>query len=233
MKILRILPIIGVFVVFVSCGALDKLNQPISKSDYNPLDSFWGGSGSGNSSVNGSALVNSNNHGFNHGDIVEVVIRNTALFEKVPKAGDRFKKVLKVGDILRVIGGEKDFIEVVTETGETGFVSSVMVVTQGLLTNTVPIDPSVIAPGANGIPIVPDVAPDPLVQGIGSPDPTLGIAPEPVPSITAPIPVDPKAGLIVPDNIVTPNPVVPDPTPVVPSLPDVPAPEPSSPELSE
>lgn len=42
MKILRSLPIIGVSVVFVSCGALDKLNQPISKSDYNPLDSFWG-----------------------------------------------------------------------------------------------------------------------------------------------------------------------------------------------
>lgn len=209
MKILRILPILGASVLFVSCSALDKLNQPISDRGYNPLDKPGMKSTGGN---NASSLVNANDHGFKNGDIVEVVIPNAALFDKVPKAGDRYKKVLKVGDTLRVIGGEKDFIKILTETGDVGFVSSVMVITKGRLTDTGPVDPSVSAAGANEIPIVPDVAPDPTVPGIGSPDPTTVITPAPVPNITAPVPIDPA-------------PVVPDPTPVVPSLPDVPAPE--------
>jgi len=228
MKIMKNLPILGLSVVFTSCGALNKLNQPISDTGYNPLDKPGMKSRGGTSAA---ALVNSNGHGFNNGDIVEVVIPNTALFAKVPKTGDRYKKVLTVGDTLRVIGGEKDFIKVVTENGEMGFVSSVMVVTKGFLTNTGPIDPSMTAVGANGIPIVPDVAPDPLVQGIGSPDATPGIVPASVPKITTPLPVDPDPGLIVPKTPAAPTPVIPDPSPVVPSLPDVPAPEPSSPGL--
>lgn len=231
MKLLRKLPIlpligIGASVAFTSCGALDKLNQPLGDTGYNPLDKPGMRSGSGAGSAAGAqSMVNSNDHGFNNGDIVEVVIPNTALFAKVPKAGDRYKEVLKVGDTLRVIGGEKDFIKVVTEKGQIGFVSSVMVVTQGFLTNTGPIDPNVTAVGADETPIIPDVAPDPIVPGIGSPDPTPGTAPAQVPNIGAPVPVDPDPGLIVPE--------VPDPTPVVPSLPDAPAPEPSNPGLSE
>ncbi len=245
MKILRILPaipLVGASILLSNCGALDKLNQPISDTGFNPLDKPGMKSRSGVATAatdGGAAMVNSNDHGFNNGDIVEVVIPNTALFAKVPKAGDRYKKVLKVGDSLRVIGGEKDFIKVVTEDGDTGYVSSVMVVTQGFLTNTGPIDPSVTAVGANETPIVPDVAPDPVVKGIGSPDPAPNVAPAPVPSITAPVPVDPDPGLIVPDTPVpapepvVPAPVAPDPSPVVPSLPDVPAPEPTNPGVSE
>ena len=217
MKTLRNLTILGASVAFVSCGALDKLNQPINKTGFNPLDKVGMKSSGGTSA---DALVNSNDHGFNNGDIVEVVIPNTALFAKVPQAGDRYTKVLTVGDTLRVIGGEKDFIKIITETGEIGFVSSVMVVTQGFLTNTGPIDPNVTVVGANETPIVPDVAPDPIVPGIGSPDPAPGIAPIPVPNIPAPVPVDPTT-------------IVPDPKPVVPSLPDVPAPEPSNIGLPE
>lgn len=241
MKILRKLPACALplagasSVLFTSCGAM---NQPISDSGYNPLDKPGMKLSSSVPMVNSDgseSLVNSNDHGFNNGDIVEVVIPNTALFAKVPKAGDRYKKVLKVGDSLRVIGGEKDFIQVVTENGDTGYVSSVMVVTQGFLTNSGPIDPNVTVVGANETPIVPDVAPDPVVKGIGTPDATPSIAPAPVPGITAPVEVDPDSGLIVPEVTLpeVPTPVVPDPNPVVPSLPDEPAPEPASPGISE
>ncbi len=216
MKTLRILPVLGASVVFVSCGVMDKLSQPIGDTGYNPLDR------PGMKSRGGTGLANSNEHGFKNGDIVEVVIPNTALFAKVPEAGDRYVKVLKVGDTLRVIGGEKDFIKILTETGEVGFVSSVMVVTQGFLTDTGPIDPNVTVVGANETPIIPDIAPDPTVPGIGSPDPAPSVDPAAVPNIIAPEPV-------VPD----PAPVVPDPKPVVPSLPDEPAPEPSNSELPE
>ncbi len=270
MKILRNLPIIALplvgasSVLFTSCGAIDgalnKLNQPISDTGFNPLDKP--GKKSSRSAVSGASpsrsLVDSNDHGFKNGDIVEVVIPNTALFAKVPKAGDRFKKILNVGDSLRVIGGEKDFIKVVTEGGVTGFVSSVMVVSQGFLTNTGPIEPTVTEVKANETPIVPDVAPDPVVKGIGSADPAPVVAPAPVPSISAPVPVpvDPDPGLIIPD-VPAPEPVpvpvvpslpdvpsIPDPEPLVPGLPglidlptpgvlDIPAPEPSNPGLPE
>jgi hypothetical protein len=217
MCIFKNLLVLGVSLVFVSCGALENFNQPLTNVGYDPLDRLGIEPIRNNNSANNDAasLVKANDHGFNNGDIVEVVIPNTALFKKVPKAGDRYEKVLNVGDSLRVIGGEKDFIKVVTETGEIGFVSSVMVVTQGFLTNTGPIDPNVTVVGANEKPIVPDVAPDPTVQGIGSPDPAPGLVPSVVPKITPPVPV------------------VPDPEPVVPSLPDAPAPDPSDPGLPE
>ena len=154
-----------------------------------------------------------------------MVIPNTALFAKVPKAGDRYKKVLSVGDALRVVGGEKDFIQVITEDNDTGYVSSVMVVTQGFLTDTGPIDPTVTTVGADELPIIPDIAPDPVVQGIGAPDPAPGVAPIPVPNITSPVPLAPDPGLTTPD--------IPDPQPVEPSIPNTPAPEPKNPGLTE
>jgi hypothetical protein len=234
MKILRklpayALPLVGASsVLFTSCGTVDKvrnkLNQPINDTGFNPLDKPGVKLVDSSRSDNPDSLVNSNDHGFNNGDIVEVVIPNTALFAKVPKSGDRYKKVLKVGDTLRVIGGEKDFIKVVTEDGVTGFVSSVMVVTQGFLTNTAPADPNVTEVGADETPIVPDVAPEPVVKGIGTPDEAPLVEPTPVPSITAPVEVDPDPGLTIPD---VPSIVAPEPTPLPEPLPDpTPLPDP-------
>ena len=221
LKKLPILPLIGIgaSVVFTSCGTLGTLNKSISNTGYNPLD----GSGMklrGNSSS--QSLVNANDHGFKNGDIVEVVIQNTALFAQVPKAGDRYKEVLAVGATLRVVGGEKDFIKVLTEDGKTGYVSSVMVVSQGSLTDTGLIDPNVTEIGADGTPIVPDIAPEPIIPGIGAPDPIPGTEPTAVPDIDAPVPADPE-----------PSVVVPDPTPVVPSLPEAPLPKETEEESPE
>jgi len=186
--------------------------------------------------------VNSNDHGFSNGDIVEVVIPNTALFSKVPKAGDRYKKVLKVGESLRVVGGEKDFIKVVTEKGDTGFVSSVMVVIQGSLTQ-VASSSNVTPVQSDKLPIIPDIAPDPEVQGIGVPDDIPSITPAEVPSISAPVPIPaapevPDPGLSIPGvpSVEVPDPVpvpsIPDLDPIIPSIPDV-APEPSDPGLPQ
>jgi len=221
MKTLNFSSIVGVIVVLSSCGALDKLNKPISDSGYNPLDKPGVRLVA---SSNDEARVDTNSYGFNNGDIVEVVIPNTALFKQIPKPGDRYDKVLKVGDSLRVIGGEKDFIKVVTEKNETGYVSSVMVVAQGFLSDIPPVDPNVTVVGAGETPIVPDIAPDPTVKGLTEPE----VATIPVPATDLSLPTVPEA---VPD-------FVPDPTPVVPSLPDIPevpeiAPEPTVPSIPE
>jgi len=229
-------PLLGVSSLFwVSCSSvsntykntLSKIKQPISDSGYNPLDKP-GVKSRNTSPATVSSIdqsqVNSNDHGFSNGDVVEVVIPNTALFAKVPKAGDRYKKVLNVGDSLRVVGGEKDFIKVVTESGETGYVSSVMVVTQGFLTQGASGNVSEVQ--SYETPIIPDIAPDPEVRGIGVPDAVPSIAPAEVPNITAPVPVPvipeaPDPGLSIPGS-----------APSVPSIPDV-APEPTVPGLPE
>lgn len=228
MKTLLNLSLCSVAITLASCGVMDKINQPISANGYNPLDKTGAVSGSSSGADSSSeTLVNTNSHGFNIGDIVEVVIPNTALFARVPKAGDSYKKVLNVGDTLNVLGGKKDFIKVVTDTADIGYVSSVMVATQGFLTNSKVVDPSIRSEGADEVPIVPDEAPEPVVKGIGAADPAPNASPAPIPNISAPVPVEvePDPGLIIPE--------VPDPTPVVPSLPDTPAPEPSNPGLTE
>lgn len=242
-KELNVLPLVGGCAVLLlgSCGVVERFNQPISATDYNPLDRVGSKPRKVGNTVNPNtgAVVNSNDHGFSYGDIVEVVIPNTALFAKVPKSGDRYKKVLKIGTTLRVIGGKKDFIKVVTNDGVTGYVSSVMVVTKGVLTDSNSVAPApssvndtwkknndgVSKVNSNETPIVPDVAPEPIVPGIsaGDLDPVVS---EPIPNITAPVPV-------IPDVPKVPTPEVPDLEPLVPTLPDVPAPEPVDPGLSE
>lgn len=215
MKFSKILPIAGFSIVFVSCSALEKLNQPISDNGNDPLD--MPGMKSNRQS---ESLVKANNYGFNAGDIVKVVIADTAFFDGLPKTGDRPKKVLSVGDTLRVIGGEKDFIKVVTEKGEVGYVSSVMVVAEDFLNGTGVADPDVTVVGVDETPIIPDVAPDPTLNGLGEPDTVPGVEPAPIPEIDSPLKVDPV-------------PEVPDPKPVEPSVPDKPAPESFVPGLSE
>ncbi len=224
-------------------NTVSTIKKPLAGNASNPLDrpdgrsSFTNSEGGTASSSRSS--VNSNNHGFSNGDIVEVVIPDAALFSKVPKAGDRFKKVLKVGDTLRVVGGEKDFIKVVTESGEAGYVSSVMVVTKGSLTQSSSVPNSTWKPKEEVKSIVPDVAPEPEIKGIGVPDDVLAevpniTAPEPVPVVPDPglsIPGVPSVDVPVPDPIPVPEPEVfqiPDLSPVVPTIPDLPAPEPSN-----
>jgi len=225
MKILRNISLLGATVALSSCGIIENMNQPLSDDGFNPLDK----AGSYKKNADGLVSVGSSSnpsmgsgHGFKSGDIVDVAIANTALFSRVPQPGDKYKKVLKVGDALKVIGTEKDFLKVTTPSGETGYVSSVMVISQGAFA---------------GGPVAPmgDIAPPPEIPGIEVP--TISpVEPIPVPSITDPVEVDPVEVPSLPD----PAPVLPDPAPavpniepVIPSIPDEPAPDPEIPGLPE
>jgi hypothetical protein len=218
MKFLINLPVIGFSAVCVSCGSLDNMNQPISGSGFNPLDRPGMSSAS---SGNSEALVSSNDYGFNNGEIVEVVITNTAFYDKVPKAGEQYKRVLTVGDTLTVVGGEKEFIKVLTESGETGYVSSVMVVTKGSLTDGSDIDPNVTVVGANETPIIPDITPDPALEN----DVESDTAPDSIPVAPEPENVPETEPNNNPPEESAPAPELPDPKPVEPSLPEKPADE--------
>jgi len=236
MKILRNLSLLGATVALSSCGVLESMQQPLGDDGFNPLDKPGTARRKGLVSV-GSSSSNpglATGHGFKNGDIVEVAIANTALFKRVPQPGDRYTKVLKVGDSLRVVGTDKDFLKVVAPDGKTGYVSSVMVISQGS---------SLSGPSTNIAPLG-DIAPPPEIPGISGPS-IAPIAPLPVPSITEPVPVDPIPVPSLPDPAPVPSLPDPDPAPAVPSIdpdpapvvPDIPsggpAPEPEIPSLPE
>ena len=227
MKHLKNLSLLGVASLTIcSCGVMDKIQQPLAAGEFDPLDRPGFGKRHGKpAKLSGPQLANTNSYGFKNGDVVEVAITNTALFNNVPKPGERYKRVLKKGETLRVVGGQGDFIKVVTEKGETGYVSSVMVVSQGYMAGIQPFDP--VADGQ--APLVPDIAPEPEIKGIGEPDTSPIVPPVPVPSISDPVPV--------------PLPVTPPAggaAPLVPSSPAAPAgpsggkaPEPEVPGIGE
>lgn len=241
MKILRNISLLGATVALSSCGIIENMNQPISDDGFNPLDKA--GSRSYKKNADGLLSVGSSSnpsigvsHGFKSGDVVDVAIANTALYKRVPKAGDKYKRVLKVGESLKVISTSKEFLKVSTPAGDTGYVSSVMVISQGASSG----GPAVPAP-------VGDIAPPPEIPSIEAPT-IAPVEPIPVPSITEPVEVDPVEVPSLPDPVVPdfpdPAPVVPDipdPAPAVPgiqsleplipSIPDEPAPEPELPGL--
>ena len=232
MKILRNLTLLGTTVALSNCGVMDKINQPISDDGFNPLDKP-GSYKSKNKFVRTGSRGNSSSaaHGFKSGDVVEVAIANTAFFNRVPKSGDRYSKVLKVGETLKVLGSEKDFLKVSTSKGKVGYVSSVMVISKGAGLSSAPIP----MPSS-------DIAPEPEIKGISSPK-KVPRAPKPVPSITEPVQVDPEPIPKIPSIPSVPKPVpapklqlepapaVPDPLPVpsVPEIPKLPEPVPSVP----
>lgn len=216
MNAFKTLTALSVAATLSSCS---KLNQPLSGGgDFNPLDPAGSRSrlaSSTNPAMPGGSMgPNSNGLGFRNGDVVEVVMANVALFDKIPKPGDtKYKKILKMGDALKVVGGEKDFIKVITTKGETGYVSSVMVLPQGTLAAQGPLGDDITAVGPNEAPIV---APEPEIPGVGQPDKSPGVTtPEPVPSIDDPLKVEPAP---VPAPEPTPEPAGPAPEPEIPGV---------------
>lgn len=216
MNAFKTLSTLGVAAALSSCGTLGKLNQPLTGGgDFNPLDLPGTKSrlvASTDPSMPGGA--NSNGLGFQNGDVVEVVMANTALFDKIPKPGEtKYKQVLKIGDSLKVVGGEKDFIKVVTTKGDTGYVSSVMVLPQGTLAAQGPLGDDITAVGPNELPAV---APEPEILGVGKPDKAPPIkTPSPVPTIDDPVKVEPAP---VPTPDPQPAPSGPAPEPEIPGV---------------
>lgn len=195
MKIFKTLPkvgLLGAAAALSSCGVMEKINQPISDGGTNPLDFAGSNStrvattrddgdlkatqnaqqGDLNELLGGGATTGGS--AFNAGDKVEVVVANTPLFARYPQPGDPFKKVLSLGDSFKVLSSKGDYIKVTDGKGTTGYISSVVVVNQGYLSQPVPM-----------------VAPSNDLSSLDiKPETTPIVDPQPVPDIIAPATVD-------------------------------------------
>jgi len=269
MKLLRNISLLGSALALSNCATIkqttaalkqrtaalkQKVSQPIGDNGYNPLDkpskfrkvgSSFGSTGPSGSGVSAS-------HSFKKGDLVEVAIDKTAMFKKVPKSGDRYSKVLKAGENLKVLDTENEFLKVATSSGETGYVSSVMVISRPVPVSqnnfvkppVKPIEAPVIKPVGN-------IAPPPEIPGLDSLE-TAPAVPIPVPTVTTPIELDPipvptlgNPTEVIPSVPTLPSvPTIPDPSislpdpvdplkPLIPSLPGGIAPEPEIPGLPQ
>jgi hypothetical protein len=114
--LMKLIPAISIAAVLgmVSC---ETMNAPISSGDFDPLRT----PGSGTASPD---LVDS---GFKPGQFVRAAIPNTAFYNTKPKEGAEANKLLPQHTQMKVVSSTGTFLKVELDSGEVGFVPSVMV----------------------------------------------------------------------------------------------------------
>ena len=176
----------------LALNACDTMNQPIRNGNFDPLSPP--GSGISNLTTAGSE--------FTAGQFVSAIMDNTAFFNQRPKGNADADKLLTRGTSMKVISSDESYVRVELDSGEVGWVPSIMVE-----------NPASAATGA------PFEAGNPGEYQVYPPvDPYGGMLPpstpaEPPPGGTIPTVIDPEAGATVepaplPDN--TPAPLPPN-----------------------
>jgi hypothetical protein len=128
-----------------SCGNfMSSFNDPLD-GDFDPLDS------PGSSRSTGT--VEDTGPRYQTGQFLETTIPNTAFFARMPRPNEQPVRTLASATPLRVISTEGTYVKVELESGEIGFVPTIMVGEK---------------PSPNEIPIVP-VTPESVM-----PQPTVG-----------------------------------------------------------
>ncbi|MCP5537652.1 MAG: hypothetical protein H7A51_15645 [Akkermansiaceae bacterium] len=171
-NLLNLTALASVSVALVSC---DSINKPLGGSDaYNPLDAPGAGA---------SAQQDPYGPAFTPGTFLQTVSPNTAFFTKFPKETDQPVKTLPDYTDVKVISTKGSYVKIeVVDTGEVGFVPSVML-GEKRSPNEVPVTPD---PGE--VPVTPGMAPEPE-----APSDVPEVAPEPEdPGLEPPQAVDPS-----------------------------------------
>jgi hypothetical protein len=170
---------------FLSLAACETMTGPVTNGGYNPLLP----AGSGNRSTPTTSTT------FSAGQFVRTSMDNTAFFKTRPKGDADADKLLTRGSSMKVISTSDSYVKVELDSGEVGFVPSVMLEDPNAATQT-----PTTAPGEYQIyPPLPGNGfgqPLPVVEPAGPPPegaiPTV-IDPE-APAATTPVPpVEPKA----------------------------------------
>ena len=157
-------------VAFLSLAACDTINRPITSGDFDPLR------------PPGSNTVSTVSTGpvFSAGQFVRSTMDNTAFFKKRPNGDGDADKLLKRATPMKVISSSGSYLKVELDTGEIGFVPSVMVEDPKAAQN-----PTMTAPGQY------QVYP-PINTGVGEPLPIIDPAGLP-PEGAIPTVIDPDA----------------------------------------
>ncbi len=180
-----------------SCGSWQ---DPIGDASFDPL------SAPGSNATRPAA---SSGPGLRAGEFVNAAMSNTAFFRNRPKGDADADKLLPAGTSMKVVSQSDGYVKVELDSGEIGFVPSVMVETPGssapgpLTTNPgeIQVYPPLNAPAGSIIPLPPaDPSGQPPAGAIPTViDPEAPVAPvTPLPTPTTPtesfaVPVAPPA----------------------------------------
>jgi hypothetical protein len=190
------------FVAVLSLAACDTMTAPVSSGGYDPLGPPGG-------KINNSSVATGPT--FKAGQFVRAAMDNTALFKVRPKGDADADKLLKRGTSMKVISTSGSYVKVELDSGEIGFVPSVMVEDPNAL-------PASQTPSAGEYQVYP---PLPGV-GAGEPLPTIDPAGLP-PEGAIPTVIDP--GATVPTTPIPPVTPATGETFPAPTAPATPAPE--------
>ena len=128
---MKLFPVLSASVV-VGLSACDSMNGPISSGSFDPL------------SPPGSNIpINSNaaGAGFTAGQFVSAAMDNTAFFKQRPRGDADADRMLARDTRMKVVSSDPSYVKVELDSGEVGFVPSVMITTPGADTGAVaPVD---------------------------------------------------------------------------------------------
>ena len=182
-------------IAVLGLAACDTMTRPITSGDFDPLRPPGG-----NRSPSASASPS-----FKAGQFVRSTMDNTAFFKVRPNGDADADKLLKRGTSMKVISTSGSYVKVELDSGEIGFVPSVMLENPNTAPQTLPT-----APGEYQV--------YPPLPGAGSGEPLPVIDPRGLPPEGAiPTVIDPDA----------PNAAAPVP-PVTPTTDTFPAPPPTN-----
>jgi hypothetical protein len=153
-------------IVLASCGTM---NEPIGFGSVDPL----------RTPGSDSNLQLADTDNFSAGQFVQAAVGNTAFFSKRPKGETHADKLLQKGTSMKVISSIDSYLKVELDSGEIGFVPSVMVEGSTGTSEAPPIN-------SNEIQLYPPV------YGAGQPLPPVAPAEQP-PAGAIPTVIDPDA----------------------------------------
>lgn len=199
MKCISAIPAVIVF----GLAACDTMNRPITSGGFDPLGPPGGEIQSGSvPSVTYQA-----------GQFVRAAMDNTAFFRERPKGSADADKLLGRGTSMKVISTSGSYLKVELDSGEIGFVPTVMIEDPDAMANPPPVNPGEfqVYPPING--------------GYGAPIPVIDPANLP-PEGAIPTVIDPEAPSVIPPAPQPmPNPVEeginPGPAPLPPNTEDL------------
>jgi hypothetical protein len=195
---MKFLPL-GVIPAALALVACETMNAPISNGGgFDPLGTPGGGIREADTSFGPSIRP---------GQFVTASIPNTAFYRNKPRGSEDADKLIDLGTNMKIVSNDGNYVKVELDSGEVGWVPSVMVASSS--PEITPID------GAYQVyPPLPDVGglePLPVIDPSGLPPegaiPTLIDPDAPAPAPGAPLTVDP-----IPD--LTPS--APEPAPAIP-----------------
>ena len=120
---MKLLPILSVPVLGVFLTACDTINRPLGGSgDFDPLNAPGGGTHAN--------VVDANSNSFHPGQFVKTAMDNAAFFKQRPKGDADADRLLKANTPMKVVSTDGSYIKVELDSGEVGYVPSVMAVDQ-------------------------------------------------------------------------------------------------------